>query len=70
MTISQATLIHELHQRINTLERENGILQHQCDTLMRQLEDTQFVLMQERALFDRLTLLDDDTQRDILVVEV
>jgi len=67
MTISQASQIHDLHMKITDLERENGILQHQVDSLMRQLEDTQFVLMQERALFDRLALLDDDTQRDVPV---
>lgn len=65
MTTSQATQIHDLHTQVVQLEKENGILQHQVDTLMRQLEDVQFILTQERALFDRLTLLDDDTQRDI-----
>ena len=65
MTISQATQIHDLHTQVVRLEKENGILQHQVDTLMRQLEDVQFILTQERALFDRLTLLNDDTQRDI-----
>lgn len=66
MTISQASQIHDLHAQVVKLERENGILQHQVDSLMRQLEDVQFVLTQERSLFDRLTLLsDEDTQRDI-----
>ena len=65
MTTSQATQIHDLHTQVVRLEKENGILQHQVDSLMRQLEDVQFILTQERALFDRLTLLDDDTQRDI-----
>jgi KaiC/GvpD/RAD55 family RecA-like ATPase len=70
MTISQAAQIHELHQRIATLERENGILQHQVDSLLRQMEDAQHALTHERAIFDRLTLLepaldDEDTQRDV-----
>ena len=70
MTISQAETIRTLSYQIANLEKENGILQHQVDTLLRQLEDTQFILTQERALFDRLTLLADDTQRDVVPVEI
>jgi hypothetical protein len=70
MTTTQAGQIHDLHMQVVKLERENGILQHQVDNLLRQIEDLQFALHQERALFDRLTALEpaadpDDTQRDI-----
>lgn len=70
MTTTQAAQLHDLHMQVVKLERENGILQHTVDALMRQLEDAQFALCQERALFDRIAALEpaadpDDTQRDI-----
>lgn len=58
MSVSQAETIRTLSDTVTRLERENEVLQRFNNTLLQQVQDLQFQLNSERALFDKLTMLE------------
>ena len=58
MSVSQAETIRTLSDTVTRLERENEVLQRFNNTLLQQVQDLQLQLNSERALFDKLTMLE------------
>ena len=58
MSVSQAETIRTLSDTVTRLERENEVLQRFNNALLQQVQDLQFQLNSERALFDKLTMLE------------
>lgn len=75
MSVSQAETIRTLSDTVTRLERENEVLQRFNNALLQQVQDLQFQLNSERALFDHLTLLEpprgdgDTTEFDLKPVQ-
>lgn len=75
MSVSQAETIRTLSDTVTRLERENEVLQRFNNALLQQVQDLQFQLNSERALFDKLTMLEppvgdgDTTEFDLKPVQ-